>query len=418
MNVPLSSTIERCRVCDDEAIQSILDLGQQPLANSLRQSCADKLLVFPLEICRCEACGTVQLTETVAPEILFRHYVWITGTSEGARHYSHLFCERIVERANRSDPLFVIEVASNDGTFLRCFVDRGDRVIGVDPAENVAEAACKAGVPTIADFFGLNISKRIVDDEGQADIVFARNVLPHVADAKDVIAGIAHCLSPDGIGAIEFHRADVILEELHYDSIYHEHLFFYSLHSMSQLLSLYGLLPFDVTTSPISGGSFVVYFSKSLRVRTAALKAVLEDEIKIGVGRQAPWQVFAERCKRHRTLLRMVVETKKAEGKRIIGYGASARSSTMLNFCGIDHQYLDAIADRAPLKHSMYTPGTNIPIVSPEQAFALKPDVVLLLAWNFRDEILEQIRKEHAWRGEVIIPLPGDPELVDLKCVS
>lgn len=418
MSISLSSTIDRCRVCDDQAIQSILDLGPQPLANSLRRSCVDELPVFPLEICRCEVCGTVQLTETVAPEILFKHYVWITGTSDGARHYSHLFCERIIERANRPDPLFVIEVASNDGTFLRRFVDRGDRVIGVDPAENVAAEACKAGVPTIADFFGLKVAKKIVKDNGQADIVFARNVLPHVVNAKDVIAGMAHCLNPSGIGAIEFHRADVILEELHYDSIYHEHLYFYSLHSMSKLLALYGLIPFDVTTSPISGGSFVVYFSKSARTPTAALNAVLEDEIKIGVGRQEPWQAFAERCKRHRTLLQRLVEKKKAEGKRIIGYGASARSSTMLNFCGIDHQFLEAIADRAPLKHDTFTPGTNIPILSPEQAFALKPDVVLLLAWNFRDEILEQIRKDHVWSGEVIIPLPGDPELIEIKCVS
>ncbi|MBI4208580.1 MAG: class I SAM-dependent methyltransferase [Deltaproteobacteria bacterium] len=410
---PPSLTIEGCRICESPAIEPILDLGRQPLANSLRRDRTEVLPLFPLKICRCKACGTVQLTETVNPEILFGHYVWVTGTSEGARKYSHLFSERTVARTH-TGRLFVLEVASNDGTFLRCFAERGDRVLGVDPAQNISATAREAGIPTIAEFFGLALAKRIVESEGQADVVMARNVLPHVADANDVVAGMAHCLSVEGVGVIEFHRADVILKELHYDSIYHEHLYFHSLHSIGQLLDRFGLTPFDVTTSQISGGSFVVYFSKSPRARTAALITALQKEEALGVGGAGPWQAFARRCERHRTLLRSLVQAKKAAGKRVIGYGASARSSTMLNFCGIDHRLLDVIVDRAPLKHGTYTPGTDIPIVAPERAFSLKPDVVLLLAWNFCDEILTQIRAEHGWTGEVILPLPGDPEVVEI----
>jgi len=309
----------------------------------------------------------------------------------------------------------VIEVASNDGTFLKRFVERGDRVLGVDPAQNIAAMAERDGVRTLPEFFGLEISKNIVESEGRADVVFARNVIPHVARATDVVAGMAHCLTDEGVGAIEFHRADVILEDLHYDSIYHEHLYFHSLHSIDQLLSRVGLVPFDVTTSPISGGSFVVYFSKVKRPHTPAFTEAVLAEEALGTGRLEPWQEFARRCERHRRTLRSIVEDRRADGKRIIGYGASARSSTMLNYCGIDNRLLDVIVDRSPLKHDKYTPGTDIPVVPPDRAFELNPDVILLLAWNFRDEILSQIRAEHGWTGQVIVPLPGDPKVIDFE---
>lgn len=411
MSAPLSFTIDRCRVCEDPSIPVVFDLGRQPLANSLRRDRTEALPAFPLTLCRCDACGTIQLTETVSPEVLFKHYVWVTGTSEGARRYSQLFCDRLVERS-RPGPLFALEVASNDGTFLRRFAERGDRVLGVDPAQNIAAMAEQAGVPTVADFFGLDVARRVVAGHGEADVVFARNVIPHVANANDVVAGMAHALHADGTGAIEFHRADIILDELHYDSIYHEHLFYHSLHSIGRLLGRFGLLPFDVTTSPISGGSLVVYFSQARRPESADYTAALKHESDLGVGRAEPWLEFARRSAAHRDALTRLVESERAAGKRVIGYGASARSSTLLNFCGLGRHHLESVADRAPLKHGLYTPGTDIPILPPEEAFATKPDAVLLLAWNFRDEILAQIRDEYRWHGTVIVPLPGDPALV------
>ena len=410
MSHTASITIDRCRVCEKRAIEPVLDLGCQPLANSLRRDVSEVLPSFPLELCRCGVCGTVQLTETVDPGILFDHYVWVTGTSEGARSYSTVFCEQLLARSGPG-ALSVVEVASNDGTFLRPFAEHGHRVLGVDPARNVAASAEQDDIPTLPEFFGLDVARRIVAEQGEADAVFARNVIPHVADANDVVAGMAHCLRADGTGAIEFHSAEVILEELHYDSIYHEHLFYHSLHSVSRLLGQLDLKPFDVTASP-SGGSLVVYFAKADRPRSADFDAVLTRERDLGVARAEPWQEFGERCRHHRVALRELVESKRARGKRLIGYGASARSSTLLNFCDIDSRHLEVIADRAPLKQDTYTPGTDIPIVLPEQAFALEPDVVLLLAWNFRDEILAQIRAEQGWHGEVIVPLPGEPVIV------
>jgi hypothetical protein len=187
------------------------------------------------------------------------------------------------------------------------------------------------------------------------------------------------------------------------------------MHSMAFLLERFGLFPFDVTTSPISGGSLVVYFSKTQRPRSDALEAMLDDERRIGIATAEPWRTFAARCGRHRERLKALVDAAVAKGQRVIGYGASARSSTLLNYCGIGRQQLQAIADKSALKHGLYSPGTEIQIVAPAQAFAERPDVVLLLAWNFRDEILAQIRAEHGWRGEVILPLPGDPAVIALS---
>jgi hypothetical protein len=414
MSNALSQTIRCCRICGGGGLDQILDLGDQPPANSLRRDVTVVLPAIPLVLCRCTVCGTVQLTETVSPEYLFRDYVWVTGTSQAARAYSHVFCERLAARC-RSGHLFVVEVASNDGTFLQRFRERGDAVIGVDPAKNVAAMAAGAGVATIAEFFGLAVARRIVANRGHADAVFARNVIPHVADANDVVAGMAHCLAETGTGAIEFHRADVILEELHYDSIYHEHLFYHSLHSIGLLLGQFGLFPYDVTESPISGGSLVVYFAKVERPHTEAYAAMMSRERHLGIGEAGPWHAFAMLCERHRNAVFDLVDAMKRGGRRLIGYGASARSSTLLNYCGIDHRYLDTVADRSPLKHDHYTPGTGILISAPKDALARNPDVILLLAWNFRPEILAQIQADNCWHGDVIVPLPGDPATLTLQ---
>ena len=405
---PLSSHPAGCRVCGSHSLRPVLDLGNQPLANRLEERPYAPEPRIPLVICRCETCGTIQLTETVLPEILFRKYVWVTGTSGVAQKYSQLFCERVSKRAGHG-PRFVIEVASNDGTFLLPFAAQGDRVLGVDPAGNIAALARGRGIPTEADFFGLQLARSLVSQYGSADVVFARNVIPHVADAQDVVAGMAECLKPSGIGVVEFHRGDIILKELHYDSIYHEHLCYHTLESMTRLLKGCGLHPFDVENSPISGGSFVVYASKK---KIAPSKNLLEQkalEADLGVGGVPAWDHFARQVVRHRDLLRNLVLDFKAKGLHLAGYGASARSSTLLNYCGLTRDHLDAIADRAELKHGKFAPGTGIPILPPRDVLARNPDVLLLLAWNFREEILRQLREEFHWRGQIILPLPEIP---------
>ena len=351
MREMISTPISSCRLCGSSDLDLILDLGTQPPANSLRTSCEQLLESISLVICRCQNCTTVQLTETVAPQHLFRDYVWVTGTSQTARNYSQTFFEHVAQRGGR-DPLFVVEVASNDGTFLQRFREHGHRVLGVDPAQNLARAAEAEGIPTLPEFFGLEIARRVTQAQGHADAVIARNVLPHVPDPNDVVAGIAHCLKDDGVGAIEFHWVDKILSELHYDSIYHEHLFYHSLHSIDQLLKRHRLTLFDVTESPISGGSLVAYFSKTPRQASSALTEKLAWEVDRGLASLETWREFAARSLEHRLRLKEMIETEIIAGRRLVGYGASARSSTLLNFCGIDHRHLVCIADQSPLKHA------------------------------------------------------------------
>ena len=409
----ISKKITKCRLCDATDLHTILELGDQPPANSLRKKVSETLENVPLTICRCPKCTTIQLTETIDPEYMFSDYIWVTGTSKGAREYSKIFADRIVSKLSKSDDLFIVEVASNDGTFLQRFKEAGHRVLGVDPAKNLAELAQKNGIPTLADFFGLNVAKKVTAENEHADIVIARNVIPHVPDPNDVVGGMAECLKENGVGAIEFHWIGKILSELHYDSIYHEHFFYHSLHSINELLLRHGLNLFDVAESPISGGSLVAFFSKEKRVVTSDLKDQLESEREEGISSLEAWQDFAKMSFEHRVKLKSMIDSENLSGKKVIGYGASARSSTMLNFCGIDHNHLACVADQNALKHNRYTPGTDVLIVSPEEALKENPDTVVILAWNFKDEIIEDL-KEKGFKGSVIIPLPNTPYLLEI----
>ena len=409
----ISKAIFKCRLCGSKELQNILELGDQPPANSLRKSLSDILDNVPLIICRCAKCTTIQLTETIEPEYLFSNYVWVTGTSKGAREYSKIFAERILSKVSKPSDLFVVEIASNDGTFLKHFQDTGHKVLGIDPAKNLAEEAKKNGILTIAKFFSLDVSKQVTAENGNADIVIARNVIPHVPDPNDVVSGMAYSLNEEGVGAIEFHWIDKILSELHYDSIYHEHFFYHSLHSINELLSRHNLSLFDVAESPISGGSLVAYFSKKTRDKTSALNEKLKWEDDQGISSLDAWQQFAKKSYKHRKKLKSLIESEISTGKKLIGYGASARSSTLLNFCEINHNHLACIADKNPLKHNSYTPGTDVLILSPDEAIKKNPDTIVILAWNFKDEIIDDL-KENGFSGNVIIPLPNEPYLMEI----
>ena len=413
MSSVLFEPITACRICHSEQIRTVLDLGEQPPANSLRNRLEEALPVVPLSICRCNNCATVQLTETVKPEYLFKNYVWVTGTSAMAKEYSRRFFEESARRCG-DRPLFVVEVASNDGTFLRQFQERGHRVLGVDPAENIARIAQEQGIATWTEFFGRKVADKIVREHGHADFVFARNVLPHVEDAHDVVSGMSHCLSAEATGAIEFHHAQCIVDGLQYDSIYHEHLLYLSIRNLSYLLEQHGLWAFDLIESPISGGSIVVYFSKNRRAQSRVFTQKLEAEDRSGLGSQETWERFAQECFAHRDRLVGIINEEIARGSTVVGYGASARSSTLLNFCGINDRHLTCIADQNPIKHNRYTAGTNILIVPPEVALSRKPAAILLLAWNFKDELLSLLRDRYQFRGRVIIPLPNNPEIISL----
>ena len=404
-------TIKCCRICGSDNIEEVLNLGEQPPANSLYRSDEKRPPAVPLRLMYCQKCSTVQLGEDVDPEYLFGEYLWVTGTSATAEQYSHEFAKKALSQVvehNKSP--YIVEIASNDGTFLKRFIEKGCKVLGIDPAKNIAELAVKNGIPTKADFFTLDLAERLVEKEGKADIVFARNVIPHVKEIHSVIGGINTLINEGGVGIIEVHNAGLILEELHYDYIYHEHLFYYTLKTISGLIERYGLHVFDVMLSPISGGSWVIYFSKNKKEKTKELIKYEKQELENNINSYHRWVEFSDQVTVHsEKLKKMVMQS----DKKIPAYGASARSSTLLNFCGITNKHISVVIDKNPMKNGLMTAGSNIPVVSFEDGLKeiKSSEKILLLAWNFQDEIVQELR-EAGFSGKFIIPLPGDPHML------
>ncbi len=401
------TNIQKCRVSDSNNLITILELGKQPLANALKKASDVTEDKFPLTLMYCPESSLVQLKETIDKEVLFSNYTWVTGTSPTTRDYATLFFQKAVETIKPDFNDLIIEIASNDGTFLMPFLQHGyHNVLGVDPAKNIVEVANQQGVRTLDRFWGKQVSERIVSEFGSAKIVIARNVIPHVSELHDVIAGIEYALRDDGVGIIEFHYAGQILKELHYDSIYHEHLCYFSIKSISYLLALYNLVPFHIDTSPISGGSYVIYFSRKKRQQSKNCLNLLEKENLIGVNDVQTWETFAKSCYEHRGKSIDIAES--FSSKTVLGFGASARSSTYLNFGGFDSNHIKAIIDNNPLKQGMYSPGSSIPIVTLERGMQMNPALIFILAWNFRDEIVKECRA-NGYKGEFLVAFPQSP---------
>jgi len=408
--IEIYETIENCRICSSNKIKEVLDLGDQPPANSLYKANNVPHSV-PLRLMYCQDCSTVQLGEDVDPEYLFSQYLWVTGTSNTAIEYSHEFTKKALSQIDEEivQP-YVVEIASNDGTFLKRFLENGSKVLGVDPAKNIAELANKNGVPTNANFFTVELAKQLVNDEGEVDIAIARNVIPHVKEIHSVIEGMRKLLKDSGTGIIEFHNAGLILDELHYDYIYHEHLFYFTLKTITGLIHQHNMHVYDIIQSPISGGSWVVYFSKIEKAKSQVLVDIELLEIEKDLNSYQRWIAFSDQVNQHAARLKEVVFQ---NNEKIPAYGASARSSTLLNFCGITSEHISIVLDKNPLKDGLMTAGSNIPIVSFEDGIKniKNQKQILLLAWNFQDEIVKELR-EFDFKGEFIIPLPGDPYIL------
>ena len=399
--------IQTCRVCGSEKLTTVLELGEQPLANALKQTADGSESKFSLTLAYCGDCGLVQLRETVDKELLFSNYTWVTGTSATTRSYAKLFCQRTIETARPDPDDLILEVASNDGTLLMPFLEGGyGNILGVDPASNIAELANQRGVRTLNEFWNEEVAQATVKQFGHAKIAIARNVIPHVSELHDVIRGLRHVLRDDGVAVLEVHYAGQILQELHYDSIYHEHLCYFSINSLAHLLEMYGLSPYHIDTSPISGGSYVIYFSKGGSQESEEYLSLLEQESQLGVHELHAWQQFAEASQAHREESLRLVDS--LGDKRVLGFGSSARSSTYLNFCGFQVDQIRAIIDNNPLKQGMYAPGTSIPILSMESGMEMEPELIFILAWNFGQEIAEECRR-NGYKGGFWVPFPHCP---------
>ncbi len=409
---------DRCRCCGSSQLVEVLDLGNQPPANCLRLPGEPKPGQVPLALAICNSCATCQLTATVAPSELFSEYVWVTGTASATRTFSEIFAREVLSRwlllgGNRAGlPGLVVEVASNDGTFLAPFVEKGCQVLGVDPARNITTHAVANGIPTLCEFFSQSTVDNIRQENGAADIVIARNVIPHVANIHEVVSAIGQLLHEGGLAVVEFHYAGAILRDLQYDSIYHEHLFYFSIETLRSVFLSHGLHAFDVFESPLSGGAMVLLFSKEPCSPSKRLMAESCAESKSRLNSQEVWKSFGNHALSHSKALASMVSDH-AEAGPVIGYGASARSSTLLNTAGISGNQLSVIIDRNEIKQGSLTPGSDLPIVSFEDGRAHLTDAksVLLLAWNFESEIVEDLRRE-GFEGEVLVPLPGDPRVI------
>jgi len=388
-----------CRICKNK-LDNILDLNKQPPANSLFKKKKPKK--FPLVLAYCKKCVLLQLTEFPNKKYLFNKYFWVTGTSSSAKTFAKIFYKKISNLTKKQSNIF--EIASNDGTFLKEFKKNKHNILGIDPAKNISKIANSRGIKTIAKFFNYSTAIEIKKNF-QPDIIFARNVIPHVSNLKSVIKGISHLCKNETKVAIEFHYAGEIFKDLQYDSIYHEHIFYFSVRSLSKIFEKFGLYSNDYFISPMSGGSVVLIFSKNKKKISHNLKKKIKHEADIRLNQYNTWKVFAKKVKNHKIKFKNLIINQLKRNGKFFAYGASARSSTLLNYTEIDNKYIDFIIDQNELKDEHYSPGSNVKILKFEKVSKLinKYKHMILLAWNFEREI-KKFLLEKKFKGKIIVP--------------
>ena len=400
-----------CRSCGLAVPQTVLSLGRMPLANALLR--LDQLgspeATYPLDLAVCPACSLAQITESVPPERMFRQYLYHSSFSETMLRHSEALAGRTAEARGLNGDSLVIEVASNDGYLLQYYKQRGIPVLGIEPAENIASWAVEhRGIPTVCDFFTADLAGRLAAEGRRADLIHANNVLAHVPDLNGFVAGFRTLLKPDGVAIVETPYVKEMLDHCEFDTIYHEHLFYYSLTALNRLFGRHGLTTLDVERLPIHGGSLrlTVGHESGPGRPSAAVASLLAEEADWGVDRPDSYREFAGRVDDLKRSLRETLVGLKDRGKRLAAYGASAKGSTLLNYVGIGRDLIDFVVDRSTFKQDLYTPGTHLPIRPPEALLETMPDYVLLLTWNFADEILAQQAEYRARGGRFVVPVP------------
>lgn len=399
----------RCRACGSTRGELVLDLGLQPLANNLLrpEDLAKPEPRFPLRVFVCPDCWLLQITDLVPPVEMFTEYLYFSSFSDTMLHHARTAAERYLGEFQLGPGSFVVEVASNDGYLLQSFHRAGVPCLGIEPAANIAKVAQEKEIETWTEFFGEQLARRVVAERGAADLILGNNVFAHAPDINDFTAGLAALLKPDGRAVLEFPYGVELVEQTEFDTIYHEHVFYFTLTPLVPLFRRHGLEIFHVERLPIHGGSLRLHAGRTgSQPMRASVVALLEEERAKGVNQPAFYQGFAAQVRQLREDLMAKLSELKRQGQTLAAYGASAKGSTLLNYCALGRETLDFVADRSPHKQGRLTPGTHLPIVGPEELAKRQPDHTLLLTWNFADEILEQQRPYRERGGRFVIPIP------------
>jgi SAM-dependent methyltransferase len=400
--------ITNCRSCGCDDLRIILDLGSQPIANALlsEEELSRPEARFTLAVAFCRACALLQVTETVPADILYRRdFPYFSSSSPALLKHSAEHVEELVRKYELGPLSFVVEVASNDGYLLRNFVDRGIDCLGIDPADGPVARANAIGVPTIHDFFGSRRAKELASEGKLADVVIANNVVAHVDDINDFVAGFARLLKPTGVAVFECAYALDMIQHCEFDTILHEHLFYHTLHGLTPLFRRHGLYLNDVKRLPVHGGSLRLTVGRT-PARSVELDALFAHEAALGVDKESFYKDFADRVRALRDSLASLLVSERAKGKRIACYGAAAKGATMVNYLDLGERFFEFVADANAYKQGKYMPGQRIPIRHPDQVAADQPDYVLLLAWNFAGEVMRQQATYRERGGSFIIPVP------------
>ncbi len=401
----------RCRFCDSSLSRTFSDLGMSPLSNAYVKASAMARMerFYPLHAYVCESCLLVQLQEFASPKQIFDDYAYFSSYSESWLRHCQAYTAYMIERFDFGREHQVVEIASNDGYLLKYFKAAGVPVLGIEPAENVARVAQEHGVETLVKFFGAETAEDLVAAGTRADLLLGNNVLAHVPDLNDFVRGLKILLKPNGVITMEFPHLLRMIEENQFDTIYHEHFSYFSFQTVERVFAHHGLSLFDVEELPTHGGSIRIFGQHAETGKQAIDPRVMvmrEKETSFGIGRLETYTGFAEQaCETKRALLDFLIEAKRAK-KTIVGYGAPAKGNTLLNYCGIRSDFLDYTVDRSPHKQGQFLPGTHIPIYSLDRIRQTRPDYVLILPWNLKDEIIEQMSYVREWGAKFVIPIP------------
>jgi SAM-dependent methyltransferase len=408
----MESALPVCRFCRNPIRRTVVDLGMSPLCESYVEAARldDMEPFYPLHVRICDSCFLVQLRAYVPPEEIFTEYAYFSSYSTSWLEHARRYADMISERLPLGRDKLVVELGSNDGYLLQAFVERGIPVLGIEPAGNVAEVAVERGVPTVVAFFGADTARRLAAEGRRADLLVANNVLAQVPDLNDFVAGIRLLLAPGGVATIEVPHLLRLLDRNQFDTIYHEHYSYFSLGTLQRILSAHGLTIFDVEELSTHGGSMRVYAAHADGHGVPADDSVadlLAREDAAGLSTPEPYASFAARVEETKRRLLEVLISIKREGKSVAGYGAPGKGNTLLNYCGIRGDLVDYTVDRNPYKQGRFLPGTHIPIAHPSKIAERRPDFILILPWNLKDEIIEQLSFVRDWGARFIVPIPA-----------